>query len=58
MAEACQTDGAARAKVWRGPIPGELRAWGSSSLREGQGKGWNVAETVMERPGAARVGGY
>lgn len=42
MAKACQTKGAARANVWRGPTPGELRCWGSSSLREGRGKGRKV----------------
>lgn len=31
-----------------GPTPGELRSWGSSALREGQGEGWKVAETVLE----------
>lgn len=44
--------------VWRGPTPGELRSWGSSSFREGQGKGCRVAEPTLERPGAMWVGSH
>lgn len=48
VAKTCQTEGVHSEGV-EGSAPGELRAWGSRSLREGRGsgRGWTVAEADM-----------